>query len=358
MVIPRPDAPVATPAPVVFFGSPIFAVPTLRALADAPEFAVRLVVTQPPRGVGRGKVMQRSAVHDAAEALGLPILTPERLRGDAVLDALRAMKAALFVVAAYGKILRPDVLAIPARGTLNVHASLLPAYRGASPVHAAILDGVAVTGVTIMLMDAGLDTGPVLAQEPVAVTAMDTSASLTDRLADVGGPLLVETAVKWLAGALVPTPQDDGSATFTRLIRKEDGDVDWSLPAERIARMERAYTPWPGVYSWLAGERLILHDLRPVPATGGDRGQGTGERGKDPDSPLPLVSGTIVAVTKDGIRVATGAGEIVIAHVQPEGKRVMDAPSFAAGRRALVGMRFAHAAPALTPDRTQEGRSR
>lgn len=323
MFIPRPDAPVPTPAPVVFFGSPAFAVPTLRALAGSPEFSVRLVVTQPPRGVGRGKVVQPSAVQAAAGDLGIPVLAPERLRGDAVMESLRATDAALFVVAAYGKILRPDVLAIPARGTLNVHASLLPAYRGASPVHGAILDGAAVTGISIMLMDVGLDTGPVLAQEPVAISEMDTSGSLTDRLADIGGLLLVETAVKWLAGALIPTTQEEWRATTTRLIRKEDGDVDWTLPAARIARMERAYTPWPGVYSWLDGGRLILHDLRPTHAA------------------APAPPGTIVAATTEGIRIATGDGDVVVAHVQPEGKRAMDARAFAAGRRALVGMRLA-----------------
>jgi methionyl-tRNA formyltransferase len=163
MVIPRPDTPVPLIAPVVFFGSPSFAVPTLRALADAEDFAVRLVVTQPPRPAGRGQAVHRSAVHETADALGLPVLTPERLRGPAVLEALRATQPALFVVAAYGKILRPDVLDVPSHGTLNVHASLLPAYRGASPITAAILDGVSVTGVSIMLMDVGLDTGPVLA---------------------------------------------------------------------------------------------------------------------------------------------------------------------------------------------------
>lgn len=331
MVIPHPDAPVASPAPVVFFGSPAFAVPTLHALAASPEFVVRLVVTQPPRGAGRGKVVQPSAVQAAADDLGLPVFAPERLRGPEALGALRAAEAALFVVAAYGKILRPDVLAIPARGTLNVHASLLPHYRGAAPVHGAILDGAAVTGVTIMLMDAGLDTGPVLAQEPVAITAMDTTASLSDRLAAVGGPLLVETAVKWLAGALAPVPQDDRVATMTRLIRKEDGDVDWSLPAARIARMERAYTPWPGVYSWLEGARLLLHDLRPEPLA------------------VSAAPGTIVVAGKEGIGVATGEGVIVVAHVQPEGRRVMSAQAFAAGRRDLVGMRLESPARTASP---------
>lgn len=319
MVVPRPDVPVPVPAPVVFFGSPAFAAPTLRALAGARDFAVRLVVTQPPRPAGRGRAIQRSAVHEAADALGLPVLTPERLRGNDALDVLRATAAALFVVAAYGKILRPDVLDIPSRGTLNVHASLLPAYRGASPITAAILDGVPTTGVTIMLMDVGLDTGPVLAQEAVPIPPDATTETLTETLATVGAPLLVDTARRWLAKKIAPQPQDDTKATTTRLIRKEDGAVDWREPAARIARMERAYTPWPGVYTWLGGERLLLHGLTALPAAS--------------DHP----PGTIVAVIADGMRVATGAGDVLIARIQPEGKRAMDARSFAASRPHLAG---------------------
>jgi methionyl-tRNA formyltransferase len=319
MVIPRPSAPVPMPAPVVFFGSPAFAVPTLQALADAPDFAVTLVVTQPPRPAGRGKAIQRSAVHEAAEARGLPVFTPERLRGAEALDVLRATQPALFVVAAYGKILGPATLAIPAHGTLNVHASLLPAYRGASPITAAILDGVPTTGVSIMLMDAGLDTGPVLAQQSIAIPPEATTATLTDALAHLGAPLLIETARRWLAGEVVPQPQDDARATLTRLIRKEDGAVDWQEPAERIARRERAYTPWPGVYTWLDRERLLLRGIvAPQEASG-------------------QPPGTIVAVTADGLRVAAGGGDVLIAGVQPEGKRLMDARAFAAGRTHLVG---------------------
>jgi methionyl-tRNA formyltransferase len=327
VVVPRLDASVPRPAPVVFFGTPAFAVPTLDALADDARFAVRLVVTQPPRPVGRGRGMQRSAVHVAAEAQGLPVFTPDRLRSPEVVRRLASESPALFVVAAYGKILRPDVLAIPDHGTLNVHASLLPAYRGASPINAAILDGVPETGVTIMLMDVGLDTGPVLSQERMAVPHDATTATLTAALADLGAPVLVETAARWLAGEIVPVPQDDAAATVTRLLKKEDGEIDWAAPAARLARMERAYTPWPGLYTTLGGRRLILHGLSAV------------------SSDSDVTPGIIVAVGPEGLRVRAGEGDLLVARVQPEVKAAMTAAAFAAGRPNLIGARLGKASP-------------
>lgn len=322
MVIPRPDAPVPRPVPVVFMGSPAFAVPTLDALVGDNGFAVRLVVTQPPKPAGRGNRLARSAVHEAAERHGLPVWTPDRLRGDDALRPLREAEPTLFVVAAYGKILRPDVLNIPTHGTLNVHASLLPAYRGASPITAAILDGATETGVTIMLLDPGLDTGPTLDAARTYLSLEDTTATLTTRLAQIGAPLLVETARRWVRGAIAPTPQDETRATVTRLVRKEDGQVDWAQPAARIARMERAYTPWPGVYTFFAGARLILRQLAAD------------------DAPSDAPAGTVVAVTEDDLVVATGAGVARVGAVQPEGKATMSPRAFAAGRPGLVGMRF------------------
>jgi methionyl-tRNA formyltransferase len=322
VVVPRPDAPVPMPTPVVFFGSPPFAVPTLRALADDARFAVRLVVTQPPRPSGRGRQVHRSAVHVAAEERGLMVATPDRLRDPGAVASLAAVAPSLFVVAAYGKILRPDVLAVPDRGTLNVHASLLPKYRGASPIHAALLDGVAETGVSIMLMDVGLDTGPVLVQARLPVPEDATTESLTGLLADLGAPLLVETAARWVRGEVEPVPQDDRAATVTHLIKKGDGDVRWDLPAARIARMERAYRPWPGIFTFLDGKRLLLHGLRALPSSG--------------ESVAP---GTIIAVGGDGLRVRTGEGDILIAWVQPEGRSPTDAAAYASGHPGLVGMR-------------------
>ncbi len=322
MVVPRPDAPVPTPVPVVFFGSPAFAVPTLYALADDGRFTVRLVVTQPPRPSGRGRQVHRSAVHGAAEERGLTVCVPDRLRDPTVVETLAAVAPSLFVVAAYGKILRPDVLALPDRGTLNVHASLLPAYRGASPIHAALLDGASETGVSIMLMDVGLDTGPVLACVRMMIPDDATTQSLTGALATLGAPLLVETAAHWVRGEITPSPQDDRAATTTHLVKKEDGNVRWDLPAVRIARMEHAYQPWPGVFTFVGGKRLLLHELHAVPS-----------------SSVPATPGTIVAVDRDGLHIRAGDGDVLVARVQPEGRSPTDAIGFANGHPGLVGRR-------------------
>lgn len=322
MVVPRPAAAVPYPHRVVFFGTPEFAVPTLHALVDDRRFVISLVVTQPPRPSGRGRHERRSAVHVAAEERGLSVYTPDRLRGPEVTARLAESEPTLFVVAAYGKILRPDVLAIPDHGTLNVHASLLPKYRGASPIAAAILDGVDVSGVTIMLLDVGLDTGPILSQVPVPVPRDATADSLGDLIGVVGAPLLVDTAARWLHGEIEPEPQNDAAATVTRLITKEDGAIDWNLPARRLVRMERAYTPWPGVYTTFAGTRLLLHGLRSAEAT------------------TPCASGTVLRVTNEGLRVCTGYGDLLVERVQPEGRPAMSASAFANGRPHLIGSRL------------------
>lgn len=328
MVLPRPGAPVPLPIPIVFFGSPAFAVPTVRLLAADARFDVRLVITQPPRPAGRGRHLHRSAIHECAVAMGLPVFAPDRLRDPTVIAALAAAKASLFVVAAYGKILRPDILALPDHGTLNVHASLLPAYRGASPIHAALLDGVSETGVSIMLMDVGLDTGPVLAQARVPISEDATTGSLTATLAERGASLLVETAVHWVRGESVPIPQDDAAATTTHLITKEDGNVRWELPAERIARMERAFQPWPGVYTFLADIRVLLHDLRAAPS-----------------SEFSAAPGMVLAVSKAGLRVRAGDGDVLVGSIQAAGRSPISAEAYARGHPGLIGMRFS-----ATPD--------
>jgi methionyl-tRNA formyltransferase len=322
MVVARPDAPVPSPAPIVFFGTPAFAVPTLVALAEDDRFAVRLVVTQPPRPSGRGRMMHRSAVHESADARGIPVLAPERLRDPVAVDRIAGAHPVLAVVAAFGKILRPEMLAVPDRGTLNVHASLLPAYRGASPINAAILDGVPETGVSIMLMDVGLDTGPVLAQATMPIPGDATTASLTEILAALGARLLIDTAAAWLNDAIEATPQDDARASVTRLIKKDDGAVDWHQPAARIARMERAYHPWPGVFTYLGGKRILLHGL--TAAISGS----------------PVVPGTVVALDSGGMRVRADDADVLVASVQPEGKPPMAAAAFANGRPGLIGSRL------------------
>ena len=322
MIISRSNATLPQPVPVVFMGSPAFAVPSLMALAADGRLAVRLVVTQPPRPVGRGNRVSRSAVHVAAEQLGLPVWTPERLRGDIVLERIRGAGASLHIVAAYGKILRRDVLDIPRNGTLNVHASLLPAYRGASPISTAILDGATETGVSIMLLDEGLDTGAVLSRARTDISQEDTTPTLTEKLAIVGAQLLIETIPNWLAGTIVPEPQDAALATVTHTLAKEDGLIAFTQPPERLVRMERAYTPWPGVYTFLRGTRIILRGLSALADT------------------IDAPAGTILAVDREGIRVAAGGHILHIASVQPEGKVMMHARAYAIGRPELVGMRF------------------
>ena len=237
---PRPPHP-----RLVFMGSPQFAVPSLRALIDAGQNVVA-VYTQPDREAGRGRQVHPSPVKIAAMERGLPILQPERLRGPAVFEELKSFEPDLIVIVAYGQILRADVLALPRHGTLNVHASLLPKYRGASPVAGALLNGESVTGVTIvMLVDEGLDSGPVLSQRSELILPEDTTATISDRLATAGAELLVETLPDWIDGRLTPIPQDEGPATLTRRIRKEDGEIDWRRPAEQLWHQDPRATP-PG----------------------------------------------------------------------------------------------------------------
>lgn len=297
-------------------GTPAFAVPALRALAAAaPAHNWRLVAvaTQPNRPAGRGKQLAASPVKQAALELGLPVLQPASLRKDpAAVEALRALAPDLLVVAAYGLILPPSVLQIPTAGCINVHASLLPAWRGASPITASILAGEAESGVSIMLMDEGMDTGPVLAQARTALTPDDTTESLSRRLAGQGAALLVETLPGWLAGEIAPLPQEDlpGEPSACRLIKKEAGRIDWSLPAAQIERMVRAYTPWPGAYTTWRGElfRIVEAAVRP----------GTASPGR-------------VTSLPEGPAVGTGDGLLLLRSVQPAGKRAMAATAFVNG---------------------------
>lgn len=306
-------------------GTPDFAVPTLCALHDhAPAHGWALVaaVTQPDRPAGRGKQLAASPVKQQALAYGLPVLQPATLRKDsAAVEALAALAPDLLVVAAYGLILPRRVLAIPTFGCINVHASLLPAYRGASPISAAILDGVSTTGVTIMLMDEGMDTGPVLAQAEQPIQPDDTTATLSARLAEQGAALLVETLPRWLAGELPPIPQDQlpGTPSVCRQIEKEAGKIDWGLSAAAIERMTRAYTPWPSAYTTWRSEPFKIWQARVLPGQAAP-----GEVVKTPEGPA----------------VGTGEGLLLLVQVQPAGKRIMEARSFLNGAPGFIGSRL------------------
>ncbi len=254
-------------ARVVYFGTPDFAVPPLAALVAA-GFPVPLVVTQPDRPVGRHAALRPSAVASWSAARGLPLEKPERLRDNAALrEALAAARPAAIAVVAYGRIFPPDLLSIPPLGCVNVHASLLPRHRGASPVQAAILAGDPETGVATMRMEEGLDTGPVYLERRVPIGKGETAGALSSRLAAIGGELLVETLRGLEAGTLSPRPQR-GEPSLCRPIRREDAAADWTRPAEELARRLRAFTPWPGLFTFLGGERVKILAARPASAGG------------------------------------------------------------------------------------------
>lgn len=244
-------------ARLVFLGSPDFAVPSLRALAEA-GYDVQLVVTQPDRPAGRGARPQAPAVKRVATELGLPTLQPETLRDDAVCERLAALSPDAFVIAAYGKILPRRVLEIPRRGSLNVHASLLPRWRGPSPVAAAILAGDREAGVTIMEVTEKMDAGPIVAQRRIPIDPSDRTKTLEPRLAVVGAELLLEALPPWLAGDLRGVPQDEARATYCPLLKKEHGHLAPELAVEVAERAVRAYDPWPGAFVWYRGERLAV----------------------------------------------------------------------------------------------------
>ena len=313
-------------------GTPAFALPSLSALHGMAGGQVVGVITQPDRPAGRGKKLVAGPVKRFALEQGLPVMQPERLRRvqsskptdtrqpDA-LEELRMLAPDLIVVAAYGQILPLSVLEIPTFGCLNVHASLLPAYRGASPITAALLDGLTETGVTIMLMDASMDTGPMLAQARLPILANDTAASLDERLAVRGAELLIETLPAWLTGDVAPIPQAalPGEPSVCRLVKKRDGHIDWTLPAVRIERMMRAYTPWPTAFTGWKGQNFKLW-------------QGSAIAGK--------AAPGLVVEAGGQVAVGTGDGLLVLQEVQPAGKRRMTAATFRNGAPDFVGSRF------------------
>ena len=313
-------------------GSPEFALPSLQALVAA-GYAVAGVFTQPDRMAGRGRRLRAPPVKRYAESARLPVFQPPSLRRPEAVAELRDLAPDLIVIAAYGQILRPSVLAIPSRGTLNVHASLLPRYRGASPVAAAILDGVPETGVSIMLVDEGLDTGPVLAERAIAIKPEDTAGTLSARLAGLGAELLIDVLPRWLRGAIAASKQDDSMATQTQLVRKEDGILDWHEPAATLWRRVRAFTPWPGASTSLDGAAVRILQAWPIDG-------GTGE-----------APGRIVrfrerldlpeALPRPAFAVQTGAGLLLPLILQKAGKRALAAADFLNGERGLIERRFA-----------------
>lgn len=325
------------PQKILFMGTPEFGAVVLQALATSP-YQVVGVVTQPDRPAGRKNQLTPPAVKLVAQEFKLPVLQVERLRDRAVIEQLREFSQAadVFVVASFGMILPPAVLTMPRLQCLNVHGSLLPQYRGASPVAQAILDGQTETGVTIMLMERGLDTGPMLSKRVVPISAEDTQTTLMLKLAKVGADLLLETLPLWTNGKLEPQPQDVTQASITGIIKKEDGRVDWTKEAACIERMTRAYEPWPGVFTNWNGQLLkilrakVLDEnaialFRPEP---------------------PLESGKVYAAQLQGenknenLVIATGKGLLAPTELQLAGKKAASSRDFLRGYPAIIGAKL------------------
>ena len=300
-------------AEIVFMGTPDFAIPVLRALIE--HHTVIGVVTQPDRPAGRSRQVQASPVKTLALAHDIPVFQPERLRRPEAMDTLKQWQPQVYVVAAFGQILPQTVLDIPPHGSINVHASLLPRWRGAAPIQAAIRAGDAETGITIMKMDAGLDTGPILSQRATAITPDETGQSLHDKLAVLGAELLIDTLPGYLEGSIAPRPQDDALATYAPTIKKEEGIIDWTQPAETIERLIRAFTPWPGTATTWQGQTLKILAAQAGPGTA-DPGQ---------------------VVQRDGrIAVGTGAGLLYPTRVQMAGRSALTIEEFVRGRPELI----------------------
>ncbi|HEX5827390.1 MAG TPA: methionyl-tRNA formyltransferase [Candidatus Limnocylindrales bacterium] len=313
----RPGPPDDGRVRTVFLGSGAFAVPALRALAGSSLVRIVAVVTAPPRQVGRRQVWTATPVDAAARELGIePVLTPPRLRQPEAIAAILALRPSLAVLADYGQIVPPPLLDLP-HGALNLHPSPLPRFRGAAPVPAAILAGDAETAVTLMRMDAGLDTGPIVAQERTALEGTETAPELEARLASLGAELLVRSLPGWLDGSRRAVPQPDDGVVMTRPLRREDGRLDPARSAAALVRMVRAYQPWPGTFLEVGGERVVVNEATAAPPGDGD------------------VPGAIVREGSDPA-LATPDGRLVLRTVTPAGRRPMPGADWLRGRRDLA----------------------
>ena len=307
---------------VIFMGTPDFAVETLEAVIQAGH-EVALVVTQPDKPKGRGNAMQASPVKECALAHGIEVYQPKKIREQECVDYLAGFGADIFVVAAFGQILSQALLDMPKYGCINVHASLLPKYRGAAPIQWAVINGEQTTGVTIQQMDIGIDTGDIIAQEALTLAADETGGSLFDKLAAVGASLCVKAMEQIASGTATRTPQDESAATHTSMIRKDFGHIDWNKSAREIERLIRGLNPWPSAYTHLDGKTLKIWKATV-------KGSESGEK-----------PGCIVDVTKDAILVQTGEGVLQLDEIQLEGKKRMACDAFLRGYHIEKGGYFA-----------------
>ena len=308
----------------VFFGTPDFALPTLRRLLDSPHRVVA-VVTQPDRPRGRGRRVSPSAVKSLAADHALPVLEPERLASEAFRERIAAFGPDLAVVAAYGRLLPDPLLATPRLGTINVHASLLPKYRGAAPIQRAILAGETTTGVTIIRLVRDMDGGPMLAWRRRPIDPDETSTAVERDLAEIGAGLLMEAVAALDAGTAVETPQDHGAATLAPRLSREDGRIDWRRPGRAIHDQVRGLHPWPHAFTHLGGARYLVLGSRVAAPAGG----------------VDVAPGTLVEAAGDRLVAAAGNGStLAITEIQPEGRRPLAVRAFLAGRRWTAGMHF------------------
>lgn len=286
-------------------GTPAFAVPSLAALHQSRHTVIQ-VITQPDRPKGRGRKIEPPPVKVAARGFGLPVMQPEKVKTDDFVEVLSQLCPDVLAVAAYGHILPKTVLEIPTVGCINVHASVLPKYRGAAPIQWAIINGEKQTGVTTMMMDVGMDTGDILLTATETIQPEDTAATLQDRLAVIGADVLIDTLNRLADGRLTPTPQDHSRATVAPMLKKEDGRIDWNLSADTIANRIRGMTPWPGAFAFIGEKQLKIFSAVPLKSASAD------------------VPGTVIAGFADELRVATGDGALSVLEVQgASGKRLM-----------------------------------
>lgn len=319
---------------IVFMGTPDFAVPALKALAESAKHEVSLVVTQPDRPRGRSGKPAPSDVKLCAEQYGIPVFQPEKVREEASVERLRRENADIFVVAAFGQLLPKTILEMPRFGCINIHGSLLPAYRGAAPVQWAVLDGQKEAGDTIMQMNEGLDTGDILMQESIPLSADETAGSLYDKLSSMGGPLLLKALDAIEEGNVTPVPQGDSGTHYAKMLRKEMGNIDWTKSAGEIGRLVRGLNPWPSAYTHWNGKMLKIWMAEPVTqeelsALGCDEKNGMDLKEAQP--------GTVMIVTKDTLMVQTGDGLLALTELQMEGKKRMPVQAFLMGCRLQTG---------------------
>ncbi len=309
---------------IVFMGTPEFSIPALERLI-ASEYEIVAVYTRPDKSAGRGRDPSMPPVKVMAQAHGIPLFQPETLKSSSEIEHLASLKPDVGIVIAFGQILPQEVLDIPGFGFLNIHPSLLPRYRGASPVASAILAGEAETGVTIMLLDAGMDTGPILARSRLSIDSEDTTESLEARLAEVGADLLIETLRRWFEQKLVPERQDNREATYTARISKNDGELNWQLPAEELVRRIRAFHPWPGCYTRWRGKTLKVLKAISLPSA---------ER---------VEPGLVIEMPVESeipVGIGTGEGILGLSLVQLEGKKSMPITDFLRGQKGFFGQKM------------------